>query len=42
MHDLDILLDLIRQDEGVSVSLGLGEDDGLTFSSVADQHISKG
>ena len=40
MHHLNILLDFVRQNEGVSVSLGLREDDSLSSLSVDDKNIS--
>jgi hypothetical protein len=42
VHHLDVLLDLVGQDKGVGVSFGLGKDNSLAFTSIADQHISEG
>lgn len=42
MHDFDVLLNLVREDERIGVGLGLGEDDGFAFATVANKDISKG
>ena len=40
VHDFNVLLDLVRQDQRVAVSLGLGEDDRLSsVASVANQDV---
>jgi hypothetical protein len=36
MHHLDVLLDLVAQDQLVSVGLGLGKDDGLARVASVD------
>ena len=41
MHDLNVLLDLVRQQEGVGIGLGLREDDDLTTLAVDYQNVSK-
>ena len=40
MHNLDILLYLVRQNEGICISLGLREHDSLSGLSVDDKNIS--
>lgn len=41
VHDFDVLLDLVSQNESVSVSLGLSEHDGLALTAVANKHVSQ-
>ena len=41
MHHLDVLLDLVRQNKGVRIGLGLRENDGLSSLSVDDKNVSK-
>lgn len=41
VHDLDVLLDFVSQNESVRVSLGLSEHDGLALTAVANQHVSQ-
>lgn len=41
MHDLDVLLDFIREDQTVGVSLGLSKHNRLANSTVANEHVGK-
>ena len=41
VHHLDVLLNLVGEDERVSIGFGLGEDDGFAFATVAYQDISQ-
>jgi hypothetical protein len=42
MHDLDVLLNFISQDQSISVCLCLSKDNSLALATVANKHISKG
>ena len=42
MHDLDVVLDLVRQEEAVGVSLRLGEHDHLATLSIDSEDVSQG
>lgn len=42
VHNFDVLLNLVREDERVSIGLGLREDNGFAFATVANKDISKG
>ena len=42
MHDLDVLLDLVGEQEGVGIGLGLGEDDHLASLAVDNEDVSEG
>lgn len=41
VHDLDVLLDLVGEEELVGLLFGRGEDDALT-DTIADEDVSKG
>lgn len=41
VHDLDVLLNLVGEDERIGISLGLGEYNGLAFTTVAYKDVSK-
>ena len=41
MHDFDVLLDLVRQEQRVGISLRLSEDNDLATLSINDQDVSK-
>lgn len=42
MHHFNVLLDLVRQNETVSISLGLSKHNGLSIgTSITDKHIGK-
>ena len=41
MHNLDVILDLVRQKKRIGFYLGLTKDNGLAKSSVNKQNISK-
>jgi hypothetical protein len=41
MHDFDVLLYLVGQDESVGISLCLSKDDALAIAAVADQNVSE-
>jgi len=40
VHHFDVLLDLVGEDERVGIGLGLGEDNGFAFATVANKDIS--
>jgi len=42
MHDLDVLLDFVREQELVRFRLGRAEDDGLADTSVANEDVGQG
>ena len=42
VHDLNVLLDLVRQEERVGVGLRLSEDDDFTTFAVDDEDIGEG
>ena len=42
MHDLDVLLDLVGEQEGVGVGLRLGEDNDLATLAVDDEDVGEG
>ncbi len=42
VHDLDVLLDLVRQEERVGVGLSLSKDDDLACFAVDDENVSEG
>jgi hypothetical protein len=41
VHDFDVLLNFVTQNETVGVSLGLSENNSLAKASVANKHVSK-
>ena len=41
VHDFDVLLDLVRQEQRVGISLRLSEDNDLATLSINDQDVSK-
>jgi hypothetical protein len=41
MHDLDVLLDFVGEEELVGLLFGRGEDDALT-DTIADEDVSEG
>jgi hypothetical protein len=42
VHDFDILLDLISQNQSIGIGLGLSKHDSFTRATVAYQDISEG
>ena len=42
VHHLDVLLDLVREEEGVGVGLRLGEDNDLATLAVDDEDVGQG
>ena len=41
MHNLDVLLDFVWEDQLVGIVFGLSENNGFSISSVADQDVSQ-
>jgi len=41
VHDFDVLLNFVTQDETVGVGLGLSKNNSLAKTSVANKHVSK-